>query len=442
MRRTYSIDFAERAVLGAILLDPDATIHRVVEKISNSRDVFTADNRAAYAAIIALHERGERIHPTTVYLEMQKMGSEPDGVVLMDFFGMPTADPGYVDQYIDAMIEIRRESEVKSSLSRIMESAADANIGIALSELAEQVSDKSKRAPLNLRTVLEITPPLQNYIFKGTIPAGGLIGVWSQGGLGKSFLMLQLGISAAIGRTLIDSFIPERAMRVIYFASEDTAEELHRRIRAITQRHWLQDETTQARLVDNLRIYPRTSFPIATKTKEGVHATPDYQRVEMEAREFGANLIIFDPLAHYLNIEENSNVDMAVAMNVFQRLIEPGADRSVILVHHVSKARQDSTDSGSSRGASAFRDAIRSGWGFASLSDDEVKRFNIEANKVWRYVKIENTKCNWGPRHSRPIFLKREDHGVLTEVNFQKEYAEMIVQKRVAEYQDDDEVPF
>lgn len=439
--------FAERAVLGAILLNHTQTMPRVIESIGDNSAAFTiAEHQQVYAAMLALHERAELIDPTSVYLQMERDGNIPDIAALSGFFDMPTAEPGYVGQYIRSMLEGGKQRSLQAGINRINSALASgediSTLQSKLIDIAESLPSSESPHMLDVRRVLETTPPDQSYIFEGTIPSGALVGVWSQGGLGKSFVMTQLAVSAAIGETLIKSFIPKRTMRVIYYASEDTHDELHRRIRAIMHRYGLHDESTQARMVENLRIYPRTNFPMATETNEGVKPTPEFQRVLREVREFGANIVIFDPLAHFLNIEENSNVEMAVAMNVFQRLIEPNTERSVVLVHHVSKVRQDSTDTGASRGASAFRDAIRCGWGFAALNNDEVKRFKVEERHVWRYMKVENTKCNWGARHSRPIFLKREEGGVLAEVDFQEQYAAMKLEKRFQRDDDDDEVPF
>ena len=63
---------AERAVLGAVLINPDV-LHDVVEILGPTADPFVDEScRAVYAAMLALHQDGRGIDEVTILNEVQR----------------------------------------------------------------------------------------------------------------------------------------------------------------------------------------------------------------------------------------------------------------------------------------------------------------------------------------------------------------------------------
>src|SRR5215510_351160 len=67
----HSID-AEEAVLGSILINPDAILE--IASFLQSTDFFIVKNAWVYDAILAVHERGEAIDSLTVAQELRSRG--------------------------------------------------------------------------------------------------------------------------------------------------------------------------------------------------------------------------------------------------------------------------------------------------------------------------------------------------------------------------------
>ena len=61
---------AERAVLGALLIDPDA--HYKVSTFLRAEDYYVAKHQWMYEAMLALHERGEAVDYVTLCDELER----------------------------------------------------------------------------------------------------------------------------------------------------------------------------------------------------------------------------------------------------------------------------------------------------------------------------------------------------------------------------------
>jgi replicative DNA helicase len=66
---------AERAVLGAMILNPEC-IFRVLQYVTEA-DFFKESNRAIFKAVVALNEKGKKIDPITISHEMKQSGEDP-----------------------------------------------------------------------------------------------------------------------------------------------------------------------------------------------------------------------------------------------------------------------------------------------------------------------------------------------------------------------------
>jgi predicted ATP-dependent serine protease len=73
---------------------------------------------------------------------------------------------------------------------------------------------------------LDQDPPERLFLFDGLIPRRTVGGIFAAGGVGKSFLLIQLAL--ALATKIIRAFQPTDRFRTLYIGAEDSEEELHR----------------------------------------------------------------------------------------------------------------------------------------------------------------------------------------------------------------------
>ena len=148
--------------------------------------------------------------------------------------------------------------------------------------------------------------------------------------------------------------------------------------------------------------WPITGFPWFRLGTRVVEPTDYLTELRLVVEEMEPALIVIDPLAHFFACDENSNTEMAAAMNHLKRLTDSGG--VLLLNHHTSKARAYEADSAAGRGASAIRDGLR-----AVFFPDP--RTMTPFSKRKGVVCLSHTKSNYAARMSCPIFLKRHQTG-------------------------------
>lgn len=258
--------------------------------------------------------------------------------------------------------------------------------------------------PVDLTLWYTVAPPPLEFVFDGLVPRGTLIGIVAQGGMGKGWLTQELITSAAIGRELVQGFKPSGTMRVIWIESEDPSEEIHRRYVKITRAFNI-SEAEHVSFAQNVRLYAGNGFHLVKVESGNVIPTDDYYKLQDIVREWKPDLIVIDPLSHFYGGDENDNVVMAGFMNHIRALAEES--RTTVWVnHHVSKNLQDTLSTAMGRGASALRDALRSMFALAPLTDQEINEFGITDSSL--YLRLGHTKTNWTRRTGNVTYLKRD----------------------------------
>jgi len=264
-------------------------------------------------------------------------------------------------------------------------------------------------------------PPIQRFVFKGILPEGAICGIDAKGGLGKGWITQTLIMSACTGKTLLETFIPDGPMKVLWLESEDPESELHRRFKKIAAAYEF-TEWDLHRCSENLIAFPGQSFPLTRPAGGSVEPTEHYEWVYGKVKEYQPRLIVLDPRSHYYGGDENDNTQVGRFMGLLKELtsaVDKGA--AVWVNHHTSKEREQQISSASGRGASAGRDAQRVLFGLSGMTLNEVQGFKIHDPHL--YVRMENTKSNWTERYSKVIWLKRETGdlgGVLKQVDLSR----------------------
>jgi hypothetical protein len=241
----------------------------------------------------------------------------------------------------------------------------------------------------------------------------------SHGGLGKGWLLMQLGLAAAAGRRWLDRFEPREPLRVLHLTVEDDREEVMRRAHAIVA-DWSDDDVQAAlRRYDVVCSEDMAGRPLYRDDQ----ITPAGDELLGLAAEY--DLVIADPLAHALACDENDNGAMTHAL-ADSLLSVAARGPLVIAAHHVRKGGTgpDGHEADASRGASGIVNACRMVWRLDPVampaSEGSNKRTERSSNGAPKLVPrldydslwLTCVKSNKG-RRPRPIPLRRTDAGPL-----------------------------
>jgi hypothetical protein len=134
---------AERAVLGAALLEPDQVVPVLRESLSAS-EFYERRHQRFFEAILALHEQGAPITPAGVVEHLEKDGKASELGEMPISYLLELADPkraalpSQVPFYIDKIKDAARKRELQARLLEAYEKAKE-NPDAAIEELAAQV---------------------------------------------------------------------------------------------------------------------------------------------------------------------------------------------------------------------------------------------------------------------------------------------------------------
>lgn len=238
---------------------------------------------------------------------------------------------------------------------------------------------------------------------KGVLPLGKAGMLYADGGTGKTYALIQLAISVAVGRRWLDYFNTPHQGRVLLALAEEDREELHRRLYEVARAMRLTDE--QERLAgERVVALPLAGVSACLMTPDGA----DSSFLESLRKQLAAGqdwrLVVIDPLSRFAGAEaEKDNAAATRFVQQVESLLAAPGGPTVLVSHHSKKPANGGVSAGASahnaRGASALGAGFR--W-TAELErmGDAGARFTV-------------TKSNYAP-HGRPVHLTREgDSGCL-----------------------------
>jgi AAA domain len=216
------------------------------------------------------------------------------------------------------------------------------------------------------------------------------------GGIGKTTLLLTEAVAMATGRNLL-GIEPRGRQKVFYWNGDEPIAELQRRVAAICQHFKLR----QAELDGWLFVTTALDFPIIVGTAEAQGSTPRSPDEAGLAKlcefvgEHEIDVVIIDPFVACHRVPENDNTLIDSVVKTWAK-IAAARHVAIELVHHTRKppfggAAEVGVDDG--RGASAFKDAVRSARALNRMTEAEGQRAGVDNHRS--YFRADNGKANY-----------------------------------------------
>lgn len=225
-------------------------------------------------------------------------------------------------------------------------------------------------------------PPEVQWLIQGVVPQGIPMLLAAIGGLGKSFLSLDLALKVAGGGSKWDDEA-QLALggkvvgfgRVVFLTAEDSASAIHRRLDGLKQAE-LREKAKQ-----NLFVVPLPdaggAFPFISEDSQGLHHTPGYVELRSQLLELSPiSLIIFDPLQAFVHADVTA--DPAAAQFWWSTMAElcAATGATILVSHHMRKEgsfsiKRPADARQAIRGTTALVDGARLVYGIWSLPENE-----------------------------------------------------------------------
>ena len=259
--------------------------------------------------------------------------------------------------------------------------------------------------PFDAASVLDEKLPERRYLLRdgdepdspGVLP-GGRVGILvAGGGVGKTWALVQLGISVATGGLWLGRFRASEKGHALLVLAEEEAVEAKRRLHTAVRRLNLSTDRASLRRLHILALagHDVTLTRMSERGElETTQAHGDLLRLLNEHTD-PWSLVVIDPLSRFAAADaETDNAAATRFIQSVEQLSHAKGEPTVLVAHHSSKAARDSgkqTDT-ASRGASAITDGAR--WAASLTRRDPV----IE--NAPRLVDFTITKTNYGrPAH-------------------------------------------
>ena len=298
----------------------------------------------------------------------------------------------------------------------------DPDVGeFALSEPAPVVATP----PYTLPPALDWAAIEQNFcdidfVFPG-LTAGGLGMLAAPGGTGKSYMLLALAASIAMGKPLLEGWPQNEPAKVLIFFAEDPGDIIHNRLRYLLQSKWV-DHSNKALLMNNLivrsMVGEKCVLTQQSQSDKEWYRTEFAQAVEKEATAFNARLVLLDPLRQFHVMEENDSGEMTDLLKTMHGMAHR-SKAAFVFAHHTNKnsATQGGGDAQqAARGSSAITDNIRWQGNMVVMQEDEAKLYGVAPDDRKNYVRLSLAKANY--TNTRPdIWFERAVGGILVPVD-------------------------
>lgn len=256
--------------------------------------------------------------------------------------------------------------------------------------------------PIDILASFSNIPPELDFVLPG-MTAGTIGSIVAQGGVGKSWLALEIASAVAGGPDLLEIGVGKTGP-VLYLPAEDPTEAVQHRLHQLGQH--LTPEGREA-VADNLTVRPLMGVPTDIMKPETAEAIIRLAE--------GSRLIVLDTLRRFHTADENAGGPMAELLGVLERICsKTGA--SILFLHHTAKSASLNGGGGeqqASRGSSVLVDNIRGGqMNLCVMSEAEATKAKLDLATRKRFIKLVQAKTNFGPPMPDK-WLERGNGGIL-----------------------------
>lgn len=220
-------------------------------------------------------------------------------------------------------------------------------------------------------------PEPTHWRLDGWLPERTVTLLSANGGVGKSNLSLQLGISLVAGQQFLG--LETKPSRVLVISAEDEARTVHFRVANICK-----DQGVEMSQLNGLSVYDLTQQD-CVMWRDG-HATERMQWLADKVVRHKADVVIIDNASDVFLANENDRAEVRGFMRCLN-MIASSTGCAVLLLAHVDKASVRAgagLDSNSTfSGSTAWNNSARSRWAMVRTTDREIL--------------LKHEKCNLGP---------------------------------------------
>lgn len=242
---------------------------------------------------------------------------------------------------------------------------------------------------------LDLEAEQQKYIFGDCLKPHEVGVLAAQTGIGKTYFIIQLGISVVTGKTLLQSFKPTMQGPVLALFGEDMESNIGDRIQKIANSKLT---ASDERVIKELFPFqPRNAQSLVSLTNsKKVVPTPAYDELKETILELKPVLVFIDTLSAWSCLNENDASQQAQFHSLMTALVED-VECCLIITHHLGKIGKDGLrplDIGAVRGSSAITD-----------KPDFVMQMARDKDKF----DLVFTKQRYG-RSKRALFTRNDDY--------------------------------
>ena len=172
---------------------------------------------------------------------------------------------------------------------------------------------------------LEVVPAEARWLIRDVWTRAGVGILGGQPKLGKSWLGLDIAVSAASGTPCLGHYPVEDPGAALVYLAEDALGDVRSRLDALCAHRAL-----------DLR---RLDLHVITAPVLRLDQAEDQQRLAATLDTLRPRVLVLDPLVRLHRLDENASADMAVLLGALREL-QRRFDVAIVLVHHASKKRR------------------------------------------------------------------------------------------------------
>ena len=388
----------ERSILSSIFFDPKI-FYEINLKISED-DFYLPAHKNIYRAMVELNNNNLPIDDEFVRKILLKNNQFDENILIEVLSTNPITN---IQKYCDILKEYTQKRELNKIILTAKKELEDNSSAIELQNFIiykiEQIKEKNKTSLINIFNLNMIKEEESDFILKNWLPfpKKTVSLITAPGGTGKSWLSLQIALR----------FLNEaKKAKAFLWLSEDPLGLSKNRAQKIST-SILNIHSTN--IFDRLFITNEQTIQFLAEKGRGVEINSLFYEFKYLMREY--ELIILDPLIAFFGGDENNNSQARKFMQLFTEWASK-ENKIIIFIHHSTK------NTTTSRGASAFIDAVRLVYEIDKKKVDEDKEYLFSHLRTFKI-----TKDNYGVGHligkinfDREIFPKNKQTNIQVEI--------------------------